>query len=96
MLGCRFIDNQLANKKTSRVLEVAFGEEWTEGYMTQVKEVRRLAWVVGMGGWHGRLAWAHGEPGIDIPGSHMGRLAPPYPALLPGVYSRQQADLPWL
>lgn len=26
----------LENKKTSRVLEVAYGEEWAKGYMTQV------------------------------------------------------------
>jgi len=32
----RFVDNQLSNKKTSRVLEVAFGAEWTHEYMTQL------------------------------------------------------------
>ncbi len=32
----RFVDNQLVNKKTSRVLEVAFGPEWTSEYMTRV------------------------------------------------------------
>lgn len=32
----RFVDNMLENKKTSRVLEVAYGEEWAKGYMTQV------------------------------------------------------------
>lgn len=35
---CRFVDNQLANKKTRRVLDVAFGEDWSEQYMTQVNE----------------------------------------------------------
>lgn len=30
----RFVDNNLVNKKTSRVLEVAFGKEWTDRYMT--------------------------------------------------------------
>lgn len=38
----RFVDNQLANKKTRRVLEAAFGEEWTEKYMTKVGSVVRL------------------------------------------------------
>ncbi|KAJ9522471.1 hypothetical protein QJQ45_008231 [Haematococcus lacustris] len=31
-----FVDNQLANKKTSRVLEAAFGAAWTERYMTDL------------------------------------------------------------
>lgn len=50
----RFVDNQLANKKTRRVLDVAFGEEWSEQYMTQVRWVpyramrctARCAWPV--------------------------------------------------
>jgi hypothetical protein len=29
----RFVDNQLANKKTSKVLEAAFGSDWTDAYM---------------------------------------------------------------
>ena len=46
----RFVDNQLANKKTTRVLEAAFGVEWAADYMTR--------WVgvgvgVGVGGWWG-------------------------------------------
>lgn len=32
----RFIDKQLENKKTSRVLEAAFGEEWGQTYMREV------------------------------------------------------------
>ena len=30
------MENQLANKKTARVLEQAFGAEWTNEYMTTV------------------------------------------------------------
>jgi hypothetical protein len=32
----RFCEQQLSNKKTSRVLEAAFDPEWTEQYMTQL------------------------------------------------------------
>ncbi|GLC43951.1 hypothetical protein PLESTB_000213300 [Pleodorina starrii] len=32
----RFCDNQLANKKTRRVLEAAFGAEWTDAYMSKL------------------------------------------------------------
>ncbi|KAG2443466.1 hypothetical protein HXX76_001822 [Chlamydomonas incerta] len=32
----RFCDNQLVNKKTRRVLEVAMGAEWTDAYMSQL------------------------------------------------------------
>eukprot|EP00798_Chlamydomonas_sp_ICE-L_P016547 gene16547-22776_t len=31
-----FVDNQLANKKTTRVLEAAFGQEWTDDYMNSM------------------------------------------------------------
>ncbi|GFR52683.1 hypothetical protein Agub_g15309 [Astrephomene gubernaculifera] len=32
----RFCENQLANKKTRRVLEAAFGPEWTDAYMKKL------------------------------------------------------------
>ena len=40
LLTChqRFVDNQLANQKTARVLEVAFDTDFTEQYMKQVRQ----------------------------------------------------------
>lgn len=32
----RFVDHQLSNTKTARVLEVAFGKEWSERYMREL------------------------------------------------------------
>ena len=32
----RFVQQQLANKKASRVLDTAFGSEWREAYMGKV------------------------------------------------------------
>ncbi|EFJ50210.1 hypothetical protein VOLCADRAFT_33105, partial [Volvox carteri f. nagariensis] len=34
LFRARFCDNQLANKKTRRVLEAAFGKEWADEYMS--------------------------------------------------------------
>jgi hypothetical protein len=62
----RFCEQQLANKKTARVLEVAFDEEVTEAYMTQVaicfKHCHRKACALGMpcmvlGAGHVLWAW---------------------------------------
>lgn len=36
LYACRFVENQLANKKTTRVLEAAFGKEWADEYMTHI------------------------------------------------------------
>ena len=36
MQPVRFVDKQLENQKTSRVLEAAFGEEWGKSYMREV------------------------------------------------------------
>jgi hypothetical protein len=36
VLPPRFVDNQLENKKTSRVLEAAFGAEWASKYMRTI------------------------------------------------------------
>eukprot|EP00983_Pelagomonas_calceolata_P024460 771091-Pelagomonas_calceolata.AAC.3 len=48
---CRFIDNQLANKKTTRVLEAAFNVEWATEYMRRCDEQDWGAVKVGLSRW---------------------------------------------